>query len=103
MAAATATRDEREELIFVPAAPFRRYYQRLRLREGLSLGEVARRINADPECDTHWDPRRVKITLGLSEHRNGRSPKGRQRQRIRYETALLLCRAFGADPHELGV
>lgn len=89
--------------MLVEVAPLREAFLRYQAEEGLSPGEVARRMGwtyvgtGRYSGQVRADSQRVRRQLGLAWHR------GDVRQHIAYVRAEELCCAIGADPLECGL
>jgi hypothetical protein len=76
---------------YLPLAPFREESWRRRQRAGLTVGEVARRMDADRE--------RCAVLLGIRPATYG----GRAQSRVSYAVGVRLCRALEVAPVDVGV
>lgn len=80
---------------------FRTRFLELQEKEGLTLAEVAQRINWDTVDKKTGgrkpDSSRVGRVLGLVFE------SGSKRQQVSYDNAVLLCRALHIDYHEIDV
>jgi hypothetical protein len=89
---------------YVPATPFRERFLHLQEREGLTLAELAARLEwyekRREQPVQRPDSTRVARVLGLSK--DGQI-KGTENKLVEYDNAAKLCRALDLWPVDVGI
>ncbi len=93
--------EERELLFEVPTEPLRERFLELEAK-GLTAAKVARTMGWLDGRNDMGDGSRVKKALGIliTQQKDGNVG---HRQYVKYDTAVLLVKGMGLDPHECGV
>lgn len=84
-----------------PTQIFRERYEELEQSEGLTLAEVAARIDWFTTDKKTGEPKPDSSRVGRTIGKVAES--GKKRESVTYENAVLLCKALHIDYHDVGV
>lgn len=83
----------------IPVEVFRDRFLKLQARDGLTYGQLARRLDYFERGRPDINRARRDIGLGLCHYRG----RGHFKQVVSYDMAVRLCRALDLDPFECGI